>query len=128
MRVGIVSLLVVFVSGCGLLNPYKSTGWRFEVLCPPLVASPGVVSESGNALGVSSIGSVPIAGPARPLAAAALPGPCDVPPMSPAAGPVLAARDPCNLDELCRRMAAVEQRMNAPQQLPKPMPMGPATP
>ncbi len=123
-----VGLAALGLGGCGILNPYKSTGWRFEVLCPPLVASPGVVSESGNALGVSSIGSVPIAGPSRPLAAAALPGPCDVPPMGPAAGPVLAARDPCNLDELCRRMANIEKQLNAPQQLPKPMPMGPATP
>ncbi len=128
MRVLLTAFLVAPVCGCGVLNPYKSCGFRVEFIDPPTLSAPMVVNQSGNTLGVAGVGTGPAVGLVRPAAGIAAPSPCD-PPMGPV-GPRMTTANgaDCTLDDCCRRLEALEAKVSARPTLPKPMPVGPPNP
>jgi len=121
-------LLCLFVlAPVGCCSPC-STGWRFEVLKPPTLNGAALVNQGATPLGVAGLASgavlheVAAIGPAPPAIAGR---------------PLLAAPTPsCTLDDVCRRLEALEQRsLPGPRRelLPaptpaRPMPRGEATP
>jgi hypothetical protein len=128
MRRFFAFLVVFMLSGCGMFCPFKSTGWEWRVYNPPTVSAPAIVAQGTAPVGVAAITAYPASPGAAPVMASRLPGPCDPCPPSTSSGPTLAAGNPCVLEDVCRRLDAMERNLNAQKPLPKPMPVGPMNP
>lgn len=119
MKLAGIAGLVLVASGCGHCG--SSTGWRFEVLAPPVVMSPSIVASGPAPLGTVGLGTIQhVESQAVQLVQQ---GPCVT--QSPAQRPVqsAAANDCRTLEEACERIRALEAQMrrNArPEMTPMP--------
>lgn len=111
--------LLPAAAGCGTCG--TSTGWRFEVLSPPVIMSPSMVASGPAPLGSVGLGTIEH----RQSQAVQLvqDAPCvtqtPIRPMAP-------AYPDCTLQDACQRIAALEAQIRAQQRresLPMPRPM-----
>ena len=126
-----IASLIACVPLClaGCTSPCGSTtGWLFQVGKPATVGAPMLVSQTSGPVGLAGVGT---GGILHEVAAIGPTAPSQI-----VSRPPLAATSTCTLDDVCRRLALIEARVNQPplrrEQLPmpapaKPMPRGDAT-
>lgn len=112
-----LAALALASTGCGHCG--SSTGWRFEVLSPPVVMSPSIVASGPAPLGTIGMGTV--AHTESQAVQLVQSGPCVT--QTPIAAPVRSAAIDCaTLQEACDRIRALEAQMRA-QRLKEMAPM-----
>lgn len=123
----ITTALALAGLGAGCCSCGPKLGWSFQVGKPATVSAEALVSPALTSYGVGGVAALPAAGVVA-AAPVAMREPCP-PPQSLLQPPRQAAPDPCagiSVEELCRRVIALEARLRA-QGLPKaaePMPKG----
>lgn len=111
-----LAALALLIGGCGHCG--SSTGWRFEVLSPPVVMSPSLVASGPAPLGTVGFGTVEHRG--SQSVQLVQEGPCVT--QAPARRPMSSVEPDCTLQEACDRIRALEAALRArrPETLPMP--------
>jgi hypothetical protein len=128
MRSLCVAFAATMAAGCMTFSPQKTTGWRFEVICPPTISAPAILNHSGDTLSLAGMGGVPVSGGAVARAGAEYCPPCNAASMAGPSGPRMATAPECTVEDCCRRLDRIEAALSARPTLPRPMPVGPTKP
>ena len=130
-RIVMLVPLLLTPAGCSSLFPVPeaTTGWSFQVGTPAVVHTAAIVQQTGGIVSAVPLAGGPIgalsATPARLAAEPCLSS-------SPLAPRASLAPAECDINDVCRRLDAVERRLSQPraEELPPPrkLPAGPSTP
>lgn len=119
MRKTLVALTGLLLGVGGCCNHGSSTGWRFEVLAPPVIMSPSIVASGAAPIGTVGLGTVQhVESQAVQLVQQ---GPCVT--QTPVNRPMASAAPDCTLADACARIAQLEaqiRRQARPELAPMP--------
>jgi hypothetical protein len=123
--------LALVPAGCALPGASTTTGWQFTVGKPSTVQSSALVQQLQGGVGVASVAALPLGGSAgAPITRATMPmamlgdcGPSSPTPPSGSAFAALNTGNPCTLDDLCRRLDRLDQKLTTALTAKEPLPM-----